>query len=411
MPTETSLTLTADAISRDLGYPRESLGPGLLDLLLVLAEQKWFILGTALAGGLIFATVALLLTPSYTATAVIMPPQQQQSAASALLGQLGPIANLAGRDLGIKTPGDLYVGILGGRTISDHLIQTFGLLKVYRATTMTDARKILASRSSFASGKDSLIRISVQDADPALAAALANAYLTGLYDQTNRLALTESAQRRLFFERQLEIEKQSLADAEAALRLTQEKTGVLQVNAQVESVMQAMARLRAEIVTREVSLSSLKNAATLQNPEVIREETELSVLQEKLRRLEADGDPKRPGDVLIPSSQVPRAGLEYVRALRELRYHEALFELLSKQYEAARIDEAKDAPVIQVVDSATPPERKSWPPRAMFTIAGACCFGILACLLALIGNRFRNPSEAEKLCSIKNALFGRRSAA
>jgi len=354
--------------------------------------------------------VTLLLTPSFTATAVIMPPQQQQSAASALLGQLAPIASLAGRDLGIKTPGDLYVGILGGRTIADHLVQAFGLLKVYGAKTMTDARKVLAKRSSFASGKDSLIRISVQDADPKRAAALANAYLSELYDQTNRLALTESAQRRLFFERQLETEKRALADAEAALRLTQEQTGFLQINAQVESVIQAMARLRAEIVSREVKLSSLKNAATVQNPEVIREEAELSVLREQLRKLEANGDPKRPGDPLITTSQVPRAGLEYVRALRELKYHETLFELLSKQYEAARIDEAKDATVIQVVDSAIPPERKSWPPRALFTIAGACCFGILACLLALIGSRFRNPSEAEKLYSIKNALFGRRSA-
>jgi uncharacterized protein involved in exopolysaccharide biosynthesis len=202
-----------------------------------------------------------------------------------------------------------------------------------------------------------------------------------------------------------------LADSEAALRSTQEKTGVLQVNAQVESVIQAMARLRAEIVSREVALSSLKNAATVQNPEVIREEAELSTLREQLRKLEASGDPQRPGDPLILTSQVPRAGLEYVRALRELKYHETLFELLSKQYEAARIDEAKDAPVIQIVDPAIPPERKSWPPRALFTIAGACCSGILACLLALIGHRFRNPAEAEKLRAIKNALFGRRSAA
>lgn len=409
---ETSLTPPNDAIRSDPGRPApESLEPGLLGSLLVIAERKWFILGTALAGGLIFLTVALLLTPSFTATAVIMPPQQQQSAASALLGQLGPIAGLAAPALGLKTPGDLYIGILGGRTIADHLVQALGLRKVYRAKTMTDARKGLANRSSFGSGKDSLIRISVQDADPRRAAALANAYVSELYDQTNRLALTESGQRRLFFERQMETEKRSLADSEAALRSTQEKTGVLQVNAQVESVIQAMARLRAEIVSREVALSSLKNAATVQNPEVVREEAELSTLREQLRKLEASGDPQRPGDPLILTSQVPRAGLEYVRALRELKYHETLFELLSKQYEAARIDEAKDAPVIQIVDPAIPPERKSWPPRALFTIAGACCSGILACLLALIGHRFRNPAEAEKLRSIKNALFGRRSAA
>jgi hypothetical protein len=351
-----------------------------------------------------------MLTPRYTATAVIMPPQQQQSTASALLGQLGPLAGLAAPGLGLKTPADLYIGMLGGRGIADRLIQTFGLLKVYRVQTVTDARKALAQRSSFSSGKDSLIKISVDDADPKLAAALANAYVSELYGQTNRLALTESAQRRLFFERQVETEKSALSDAEAAMRSTQERTGVLQVNAQVESVIQSMARLRAEIVGREVTLSSLKNAATVQNPEVVRQEAELSTMREQLRKLETSGGPKRSGDPLITTSQVPKAGLEYIRALREVRYHETLFELLSKQYEAARIDEAKDAPVIQVVDPAVPPERKSWPPRGLFTVAGACCCGILACLLALIGGRFRDPAEAEKLRLIRNSLFGRQGS-
>lgn len=393
------------------GHTQESLGPGLLDVLLTIAERKWFILGTAIGGGMIAGTLAFLLTPSFSATAVIVTPQQQQSTASAILGQLGPIAGLAAPGLGIKTPGDLYVGMLGGRTIADRLIRTFGLLKVYRTKTMTDARKVLASCSAFSAGKDSLIRISVQDADPGRAAALANAYVSELYDQTNRLALTDSGQRRLFFERQMETEKRSLTDSEVALRSTQEKTGVLQVNAQVESVIQAMARLRAEIASREVVLSSLKNAATVQNPVVIRQEAELSSLREQLRKLEASGDSQRAGDPLIPTSQVPRAGLEYLRALRELKYHETLFELLSKQYEAARIDEAKDAPVIQVVNLAIPPERKSWPPRALFAIAGACCSGILACLLALFGRRLQDPAEADKLRSIRNALFGRPSAA
>ncbi len=150
---------------------------------------------------------------------------------------------------------------------------------------------------------------------------------------------------------------------------TQERTGVLQVNSQVESVILSMARLRAEIVSREVALSSLEKAATPQNPEVVRQQTELAALREQLQKLEASGDPRRPGDPLILTSQVPKAGLEYVRALRDLQYNETLFELLSKQYEAARIDEAKDAPVIQMVDSAVPPERKSWPPRALLIFA------------------------------------------
>jgi uncharacterized protein involved in exopolysaccharide biosynthesis len=286
------------------------------------------------------------------------------------------------------------------------LVQAFSLRQLYDEPIVSDARKVLAKRSSFSSGRDSLIKISVEDRDPKRAAALANAYVEELYKQNSRLALTESAQRRLFFERQVEAQKKALADAEVALKSTQERTGVLQVNSQVESVILSMARLRAEIVSREVALSSLEKAATPQNPEVVRQQTELSALREQLQKLEASGDPRRPGDPLILTSQVPKAGLEYVRALRDLQYNEALFELLSKQYQAARIDEAKDAPVIQVVDSAVPPERKSWPQRGLLIFVGLFFSAILACIVALARSHFAGPEDAEKLRLLRNRLIG-----
>jgi len=139
---------------------------------------------------------------------------------------------------------------------------------------------------------------------------------------------------------------------------------------------------------------------------VVREQTELAALREQLQKLEASGDTRRPGDPLILTSQVPKAGLEYVRALRDLQYNETLFELLSKQYEAARIDEAKDAPVIQVVDSAVPPERKSWPPRALLIFLGTFLSGLLACLIALGRSRFADSEDAEKLRLLRTRLIG-----
>jgi uncharacterized protein involved in exopolysaccharide biosynthesis len=404
---EPNLNPPQDALpAQPASWAEEPSGPGMLDLLLALAERKWSILGITLAGGLLTAIIVFLLPHMYTATASIMPPQQQQSTAAALLGQLGPLAAVAGGSLGLKTSADLYVGILGSRTIADHLVQSFSLRQLYDEPIGSDAIKVLAKRSSFSSGRDSLIKISVEDRDPKRAAALANAYVEELYKQNSRLALTESAQRRLFFERQVEAQKKALGDAEVALRATQERTGVLQVNSQVESVILSMARLRAEIVSREVGLSSLEKAATPQNPEVVRQQTELAALREQLQKLEASGDPRRPGDPLIPTSQVPKAGLEYVRALRDLQYNETLFELLSKQYEAARIDEAKDAPVIQVVDSAVPPERKSWPPRALLISLGTFLSGLLACLIALARIRFAGSEDAEKLRLLRTRLIG-----
>lgn len=407
MPLDMTLNPPKDAIPAETDpWAEQPPERTLLDLLLALAERKWFILTMTFAGGLAMTVIAFLLPPMYTATASIMPPQQQQSAASALLGQLGPLASAAGGGLGMKTPADIYVAILGSRTIADHLIQSFNLRQLYDVPTVLDARKVLAKRSRISGGREPLIKVAVEDRDPKRAAALANAYLEELSRQNGRLALTESAQRRLFFERQLEAQKRSLADAEGALRATQERTGVLQVTAQVESVIGNMARVRAGIASREVALSSLESAATPQNPEVVRQQAELAALREQLRKLEASGDPGGRGDPLIPTSLVPAVGLQYVRAVRELKYNETLFELLLKQYTAARIDEAKDAPVVQVVDSAVPPEHKSWPPREGFGFGGAFGFGILACVIAVAGNRLQDPRKAAKLRLLKSRLVG-----
>ena len=405
MPTDLIPNPPQDAIpTQPEPWAEEPPGRSLLDLLVALAERKWFILSMTLAGALVMTVIAFLLPPMYTATASIMPPQQQQSAASALLGQLGPI--VGGGALGIKTPADIYVAILGSRTIADDLIQSFSLRQLYGVPTVFDARKVLAKRSDISGGRHPLIKVAVEDRDPKRAAALANAYLEELSRQNGRLALTESAQRRLFFERQLEAQKKSLADAEVALKATQERTGVLQVTAQVESVIGNMARLRAGIAIREVALSSLESAATPQNPEVVRQQAELGALRQQLQKLETSGDPGGHGDTFIPTSLVPKVGLEYVRAVRDLKYNETLFELLLKQYEAARIDEAKEAPVIQVVDSAVPPERRSWPSRGGFAFGGAFGWGVLACLIVFANSRLSDPQDAARFRLLRSRLIG-----
>ena len=405
MPTDLIPNPPQDAIpTQPEPWAEEPPGRSLLDLLVALAERKWFILSMTLAGALVMTVIAFLLPPMYTATASIMPPQQQQSAASALLGQLGPI--VGGGALGIKTPADIYVAILGSRTIADDLIQSFSLRQLYGVPTVFDARKVLAKRSRISGGRDPLIKVAVEDRDPKRAAALANAYLEELSRQNGRLALTESAQRRLFFERQLEAQKKSLAVAEVALKATQERTGVLQVTAQVESVIGNMARLRAGIAIREVALSSLESAATPQNPEVVRQQAELGALRQQLQKLETSGDPGGHGDTFIPTSLVPKVGLEYVRAVRDLKYNETLFELLLKQYEAARIDEAKEAPVIQVVDSAVPPERRSWPSRGGFAFGGAFGWGVLACLIVFANSRLSDPQDAARFRLLRSRLIG-----
>jgi tyrosine-protein kinase Etk/Wzc len=377
---------------------------GLLDWLLILNARKRLILGMALAGGLLAGTWAFLLPPTYTATAVIMPPAQQQSSAAALLGQMGGAAGLAGQSLGIKNPADPHVGILSSRTVADDVIAQFGLKSVYRVRNLTNARNKLASATRFNSAKYPLIQISVEDKDPQRAADMANAYVDQLQKQNSRLAVTEASQRRLFFEGQLEAEKQHLAEAEADLKRTQEQKGIFQVSSQVEAVIRSMAQLRAEVVTREVSLQRLKAGATTQNPEVLRQEIELAARRTQLRSLEASDAKKARGDPLLTTSTMPEAGLEYLRRLREVKYRESLFELLARQYEAARIDEAKEAPVIQVVDRAVPPDQKSGPKRSQFVIIGVFLAGILGCIVAVFGHKMQDPLYAQKVATLKAGL-------
>lgn len=349
-------------------------------LFALLASHLKFLIVVTVVGGVVAAAIAWFIPNTYTASALILPPAKPQSLSGALAGQLGGLAGALAPSLGLKDPAEMYMGILKSRSVDDDLIAQFHLQQVYDVKTMEDTRRGLEARASFASGKDSLIKITVEDHDPKRAANMANAFIAALNKQNDRLAISESAQRRLVFEREVGREKTALLGAENFLQATQQKTGLVEVSGQAQVMMAFIAQLRGEIAMREVALQRLKTSATSQNPEVVGQETELASLHSQLSKLERGSSGQRSGDPLIPVANVPKSGLEYLRALREVKYHETLFEVLSKQYEAARIDEAKEAPVIQVVDYAIPPEKKSGPHRALLTIFWAMLSGVAGCI-------------------------------
>ncbi|HEV2276049.1 MAG TPA: Wzz/FepE/Etk N-terminal domain-containing protein [Acidobacteriaceae bacterium] len=350
----------------------------ILDLLLILAARKRLIFLATMAGLVITAVlVFFVIRPTFTAQAVIMPPQQEQSSASALMGQLGGLASMSGvgSSLGLKNPNDLYIGILKSDTIADSIIRKFGLMRLYHEKLLSMARRDLANRSKFLSGKDSLIDISVEDHDPNRAAAMANAYVSELHNLNDHLAITQASQRRLFFEQQLAQEKDRLADAEVALRKTEEATGVIAPGGQTATIIRQIADLQAQITLREVELDALRKSSTEENPNVVQLNTELDSLRNQLQALESGQGKHARGDISIGTANVPGLGLEYIRKERDVKYHQLLFDLIARQYEAARMDEAKAAPVIQVVDPALPPDRKSGPHRLLWTLlAGFLCF-------------------------------------
>jgi uncharacterized protein involved in exopolysaccharide biosynthesis len=353
----------------------------LLDLLILLSRRKRIILRTTLTAAVLAGIVSLLLPNRYTATANILPPQQSPSLAASMIGQLGalgPMAAMTQKDLGLKNPNDMYVGMLRCRTVEDALIRRFDLLPAYGDQRMSDARRDLESASSIVLGKEGFISISVEDKDRSRAPQIANAYVDQLRKLTQDLAVTEAGQRRVFFERQMELAKNNLADAEQALKQTEQKTGLIQLDGQAKAIIESVVKLRAAIAAKEVELHAMRLFSTEQNPDVMLGEQQVSGMRAQLALLEkqSGGPGDIAGNVQVPAGNVPEAGLQYVRKLRDLKYAETIFELLTKQYEAARLDEAKTAAVIQVLDPAIEPDRKSSPQRSLI-ILGTMGLGFL----------------------------------
>lgn len=341
----------------------------LLDWMIIFAKRKRLILASAVGFAALMAVVAFVLPNKYTAVTQLLPPQQNQSSITSMLTQLNPLAAALGKDMGLKTPSDVYVGMLRSRSVADGIIQGLQLQQVYKTKKLVDAREKLKSRTDITTAKDGIISIAVEDTSPDRAASIANEYVDQLRTMTQHLAITEAGQRRLFYEGQLETAKNNLSQAEVALKQTEEKTGLILPEGQARVVIESIAKLQAQIATTEVQLQRIRVFATDQNPQVAVLEQELSALRSQLEKAEHDQEVGN-GRIQISTSQVPESGLEYIRRLRDVKYHEALFEMLAKQYEAAKLDESKEAAVIQVIDPAIKPEKKSGPARSLMVLGG-----------------------------------------
>lgn len=379
-----------------------------LDLLVVLAKHRKLVIGLPLFAAVVAAAISLALPNVYTGRTKILPPQQTQST-SAVLAQLGNLAGLAGGAAasGLKNPNDLYVGMLKSRTVADNLIERFDLNRLYDKKYQSDTRKQLAERTTMVAGRDGIITIDVEDGDPKRAAELANAYVDELFKLTKVLAVTEASQRRLFFERQLEQAKENLARAELSTRQALNKGGLVQVEGQGRVMAETSARLRAELTVKEIQIGAMRAFASERNPEMLRTQQQVDVIKRELARIEGTTS-EQPSTLTTE----PGKGIDNLRLLRELKYHETTFELLAKQYELAKIDEAKDSAVIQVMDKAVEPDRKSRPHRTLIvllTAFAALLAGLFSALLAEAYQRASsNPATLEKLEQLKGLLQRRR---
>lgn len=376
----------------------------LLELLLVLAKHKKLIFGLPFVVALLTAGHSLTLPNIYTASTKIVPPLQSQSASSGMLAQLG---GLLGGGGGLKGPNDVYVAMLKSRTVADGLVQKFGLMERYKVDPAhpSDVYVALTGSTKITSGREGLITIEVDDKDPKQAAELANGYVNELLRLSGVLALTQASQRRLFFERQLAQAQDNLARAETAARQGLLTGGLVKVDDQGRAMVEVTARLRGQITAKEVQLGAMRTFAAERNPDLLLAQQEIESMRRELARIEGASGAKP------AKSGAPGEGIDNARLLRDVKYYEVIFELLAKQFEMAKIEEAVESAVMQVMDTAIVPDRKSKPFRAIRTIVAALLAGVFAVLWAFVyewvAKARSDPRQAARLQSFKRHLAWR----
>jgi len=361
----------------------------LLDLLQVIVDNLRLLVLGPLVCGLAALGISFAITPMFTAKTQFLPPQQQQSAAASMFASLGALGGLAGAATGLKSPADQYIAFMKSVSVQDALIERFKLVEKYEAKLKTDARMALTGSVRIASGKDGLISVEVDDKDPKFAADMANAHVEELRNLLARLAVTEAQQRRMFFQKQLQVTKENFTKADLALKSSGINSSVLKSSP--ASAVEAVARLKAGISVQEVKLGTMRNYLTESSPDFKQALSELASLKSQLSKAEKEE----------PSS---KDASDYVARYREFKYQETMFELFAKQFELAKVDESREGAVIQVLDIAEQPERKAKPKKAMIAILATLASGFALLLFVFIRSALKSASQNQETQQRLSAL-------
>jgi len=365
----------------------------LLDLLQVVVENLRLLVLGPLAAGLVALGICFIIPPTFTATTVFLPPQRANSGAEMMLQSLGTLGSLAGAATGMKNPNDQFRAFLTSESVANSLIDRFGLVARYGGDFKADARKSLEGVTNVTSGKDGLLTVEVEDTDPVFAAQLANAYVEEFGKVLNRMAITEAQRRRVFFEKQFRDATDMLKKSEMALQDT--GFGASALKAMPETTIGAVAALQAQVRGYEIKLSSMRGYLADSAPEFKQAQMELAALRLQLAKLDKNSE--------VPSKSEP----EYLSRYRDLKYYQALYEIFARQFEMAKLDEAREGAVVQVLDEARPPERKSKPKKAQVAVITTLAAGFLLLLFVFVRNALRQTGEdlesREKLSRLSRA--------
>jgi uncharacterized protein involved in exopolysaccharide biosynthesis len=328
------------------------------------------------------ALIAFLIPARYESTARLMPPDNTQSggiamAAAALSGSAGSLGGIASDVLGLKSTSDIFVGILSSRTVQDKLIQEFDLRKLYGDRRMEDARRDLAARTGISvDRKSQIITITVTDYDPKRAAAMGQAYIEELNRLVADLSTSSARRERMFLEERLKAVNQGLETAEKDFSQFASKNAAIDVKEQGKAMVEAAATLQGQLIAAESELEGLRQIYTDNNVRVRSVRARIDELKHQLDKLGGKGESvtevsNQASDSLYPSiRKLPLLGVTYADLYRRTRVQEAVFETLTKEYELAKVQEAKEIPTVKVLDAANIPEKKSYPPRSLIIFVG-----------------------------------------
>lgn len=375
----------------------------LLELIQVIVRRKSVIIKICTVAVVIAVCYSLTLKNIYTASAKILPPQKESGGGlSGLLSQAGGLAALAGGAGGLGGSTDLYIGILKSRSVADAVIKRLNLQKEFKTKNIDETRKALEGAVKFKAGKDGIISIDADSKDPQKAAQLANTFVDEFGRRSVELNLSKAGAERVFLEKRLDVVKQDLLNAENDMKSFQEKYKTFKVDSQATVAIEGIARLKAEIVTKEAQLASLRNTMTDENSDVKTLQAGIARLKSQLGSMSGSGG----SDVIPAIGNIPALGMEYVRKMREFKTQEAIFEQLTKQYEVAKINEAKDSSSVQVLDEAVVPLKKSKPKRSLIVILAAVTAFFASIFIVFIQEYFSKlpPEDAAIIRDIRNSL-------
>ena len=347
---------------------------------LLLWERRQSLRRAAVAGFMLATLIAFLIPKTYESTTRLMPPDQESGSMAMAVAMMGKarvgMGSLASDLLGVKSSGPLFADILRSRTVQDRVIDRFDLRKVYRDRYWETARKDLASYTEISEDRKSgIITIVVKDRDPYRASAIAQAYVEELDRLVAQVSTSSARRERIFIEQRLKTVKQDLGTASRQFSEFASKNTAIDIKEQGIAMVEAAARLQGELIAAQSEAEGLEQIYTASNVRVRSVRARISELKKQLEKLGGDSSNTDPG-VSDPRQQFPSIrklpilGVRWAELYRETKVQETVYELLTQQYELAKIEEAKEIPTVKVLDVANVPERKSEPHRLLLIILG-----------------------------------------